>query len=280
MVSGVKGPFFRAVLPRVNFKRRCGAYGTRAAQEVSRKTMPARDIIRAVPSSGEQTGDNMMIRKFMLVGAMAMIAAGCTTNPYTGERRASRAVTSGAAGAGAGAAAGAVIGAIAGDAGKGAVIGAGVGAATGTGIGIYQDRQQAKLRQELEATGVSVTRVGDNIQLNMPSDITFATASADITPQFYATLNSVAKVLKEFNRTTISIAGHADARGRDDYNLTLSQNRALAVSQYLATQGVDGQRLRAIGFGESRPIADNETAAGQAVNRRVEIIIDPVEEAF
>lgn len=221
-----------------------------------------------------------MIKQTFFAGAALMLVAACTTNPYTGEKRASRAVTSGAAGAGAGAAAGAVIGAIAGDAGKGAVIGAGVGAATGTGIGVYQDRQQAKLRQELAATGVSVTRVGDNIQLNMPSDITFATASADITPGFYRTLNAVAKVLKEYDRTAVSVLGHADARGNDDYNLTLSQNRALSVSDYLASQGVAGGRLRAVGFGETRPIADNTSEAGLAANRRVEIMIDPVEDAF
>ena len=212
--------------------------------------------------------------------SLAVLLAGCTTNPYTGERRAGRVVTSGAAGAGAGAAAGAVIGAIAGDAKKGAIIGASVGAATGVGIGVYQDRQQAKLGERLAASGVSVTRVGDNIQLNMPADITFATASSQITPGFYQTLNSVALVLNEYDRTTISVLGHADARGRDAYNQTLSEHRALSVSQYLAGQGVDGQRLRAIGFGETQPIADNQTAEGQRLNRRVEIIIDPIEDAF
>ena len=108
------------------------------------------------------------MRKVLLLGAIAALAVGCTTNPYTGERRASRTVTSGAGGAAAGAAAGAIIGAIAGDAGKGAAIGAAVGGATGVGIGVYQDRQQAKLRERLANRGVSVTRDGDNIYLNMP----------------------------------------------------------------------------------------------------------------
>ena len=103
------------------------------------------------------------MRKLILASAVAIFAIGCTTNPYTGEKRASRTVTCGALGAGAGAAAGAVIGAIAGDAGKGAAIGAAVGAASGVGIGVYQDRQQAKLRERLASTGVSVTREGDNI---------------------------------------------------------------------------------------------------------------------
>ncbi|MEO0879789.1 MAG: OmpA family protein [Pseudomonadota bacterium] len=220
------------------------------------------------------------MRKLILAGAVAIFAVGCTTNPYTGERRASRTVTSGAAGAGAGAAAGAIIGAIAGDAGKGAAIGAAVGGATGVGIGVYQDRQQAKLRERLASTGVSVTRDGDNIYLNMPSDVTFATASSDISPAFYDTLNSVAIVLSEFNKTSVSVYGHADARGAADYNQQLSQRRALSVSNYLASQGVTPGRLQAVGFGETRPVADNNTSAGQAANRRVEIIIDPIESQF
>lgn len=220
------------------------------------------------------------MRKVLLLGVMSLVIASCSTNPFTGERRASRAVTSGAAGAGAGAAAGAVIGAIAGDAGKGAVIGASVGAATGVGIGVYQDRQQAKLREQLASTGIYVTRVGDNIQLNMPSDVTFETAQSDITPGFYDTLNSVALVLKEYDRTTISVYGHADARGADDYNQALSERRAISVSSYLASQGVENLRLSSVGFGETRPIGDNETESGQALNRRVEIIIDPIEEQF
>lgn len=220
------------------------------------------------------------MRKLILASAVAIFAIGCTTNPYTGEKRASRTVTSGALGAGAGAAAGAVIGAIAGDAGKGAAIGAAVGAASGVGIGVYQDRQQAKLRERLASTGVSVTREGDNIYLNMPSDVTFSTASAEVTPGFYETLNSVAIVLAEFDKTSVSVYGHADARGADDYNQQLSQERALSVSNYLSSQGVAGQRLNAVGFGESRPVADNSTESGQAANRRVEIVIDPIDSEF
>jgi outer membrane protein OmpA-like peptidoglycan-associated protein len=86
--------------------------------------------------------------------------------------------------------------------------------------------------------------------------------------------------LKEFNKTSVTVAGHADARGSDSYNLDLSQRRALSVSNYLASQGVNPGRLNAIGYGEARPIGDNATAAGQALNRRVEILIDPVESQF
>ncbi|MCK5750371.1 MAG: OmpA family protein, partial [Oricola sp.] len=158
--------------------------------------------------------------------------------------------------------------------------GAGVGAASGVGIGVYQDRQQAKLRERLAATGVSVTRQGDNIILNMPSDITFPVNQSDINPGFYQTLNSVAIVLKEYDKTSVSVYGHADSTGSDAYNMQLSQKRALSVSNYLAAQGVMPARLNAIGYGESHPIADNATEAGRAANRRVEIVIDPIDSAF
>lgn len=220
------------------------------------------------------------MRKALILAAAAALIVGCTTNPYTGEERASRTVTSGAGGAAAGAAAGAIGGAIAGSPGKGAAIGAAAGAAIGVGIGVYQDRQQAKLRERLAASGVSVTRDGDNIILNMPSDITFAVNQSDINPGFYETLNSVAIVLKEFNKTGVSVYGHADSTGPEDYNMQLSQRRALSVSNYLAAQGVAPGRLQAIGFGESRPIANNSTDAGRAANRRVEIVIDPIDSAF
>lgn len=221
------------------------------------------------------------MRKLLIIGALAAFAAACSTNPYTGERRASRTVTSGAGGAAAGAAAGAVLGqVIGGKPGKGAAIGAAVGAATGVGIGVYQDRQQAKLRDRLAASGVSVTRDGDNIFLNMPSDVTFNVNQSAIRGDFYETLNSVAIVLNEYDKTTISVFGHADATGSDSYNQQLSEKRALSVSNYLAGQGVSPQRLRAIGYGETRPIADNGTEGGRAANRRVEIVIDPIDAAF
>jgi len=220
------------------------------------------------------------MRKAIILGSLAILAAACTTNPYTGEKRAGRVVTSGAIGAGAGAAAGAIGGAIAGSPGKGAAIGAVAGAVIGGGIGVYQDQQQAKLRERLLNAGVQVQREGDNIRLIMPSDITFQTAQSDIQPGFYETLNSVAIVLKEFDKTTVTVAGHADSRGSDSYNLDLSQRRALSVSNYLGAQGVNPARLRSIGYGESRPIGDNATTAGQSANRRVEILIDPVESQF
>ena len=138
------------------------------------------------------------------------------------------------------------------------------------------DVQEAKLRQKLEGTGVSVTRVGDNITLNMPSSITFALNSSDLNAQFYNALGGVAMVLKEYNKTVIEVAGHTDSTGSDQYNQQLSQRRAQSVAGYLSGQGIDGQRLLTVGAGESYPIASNDTEAGRAQNRRVEMTIVPI----
>jgi outer membrane protein OmpA-like peptidoglycan-associated protein len=205
---------------------------------------------------------------------VACLAAGCTTvNPYTRETQTSKAVK----GAGIGAAAGAVVGLLTkGDKLENALIGAGVGALAGGGVGYYMDVQEAKLRQKLEGTGVSVTRVGDNITLNMPSSITFATNSADLNAQFYSALGGVAMVLKEYNKTVIEVAGHTDSTGTEQYNLQLSQRRAQSVASYLIGQGIESKRLLTVGAGEAYPIASNDTEAGRAQNRRVELTIVPI----
>jgi len=205
---------------------------------------------------------------------VAFTAVACTTvNPYTRETQTSKAVK----GAGIGAAAGAVAGLLTkGDKLQNALIGAGVGAIAGGGVGYYMDVQEAKLRQRLEGTGVSVTRVGDNITLNMPSNITFALNSADLNAQFFNVLEGVALVLKEYNKTVVEVAGHTDSTGSDDYNLKLSQRRADAVASYLVGQGIKRERLITVGAGEAYPIASNDTEQGRAANRRVELTIVPV----
>ncbi|GAB4351480.1 MAG: OmpA family lipoprotein [Methylohalobius crimeensis] len=217
------------------------------------------------------------MRKFIAFIGVAALAAGCTTNPYTGETQASKTVIGTGVGAASGAALGAIGGAIAGgEAGKGAAIGAGVGALAGMGVGAYMDRQEAILRQKLAGTGVRVVREGQNLRLIMPGNITFATDSADIAPQFYTTLNAVALVLNEFPETLIEVTGHTDATGKAEYNQRLSQQRAGSVAQYLIAQGVAPNRTLAQGAGESMPIASNETPTGRAQNRRVEIRIRPM----
>ena len=193
--------------------------------------------------------------------------------PYTGEQQTSKA----AKGAGIGAAAGAVVGLLTkGDKLENALIGAGVGALAGGGVGYYMDVQEAKLRQQLAGTGVSVTRMGDNITLNMPSSITFGLNSADLNAQFYNALDGVSMVLKEYDKTVVEVAGHTDSSGSDQYNLALSERRAQAVSSYLSSHGVKSQRLMPIGAGETHPVASNDTEQGRASNRRVELTIVPV----
>jgi len=144
------------------------------------------------------------------------------------------------------------------------------------GIGAYQDRQEAALRRDLQGTGVDVVRQGDNITLNMPGNITFAFDSSNLQPQFYPVLDSVANTLTQYNQTVIEVAGHTDNVGSDAYNQQLSVQRANAVAGYLGSKGVLQQRMMIVGAGETRPIASNDTDAGRAQNRRVEITIVPV----
>jgi len=211
-----------------------------------------------------------------MVAAVALVAfaSGCTTvNPYTREQQTSKVVK----GAGIGAAAGAVVGLLTkGDKLQNALIGAGVGAIAGGGVGYYMDVQEAKLRQKLEGTGVSVTRMGDNITLNMPSSITFPTNSADLNAQFYNVLDGVSMVLKEYNKTVVEVAGHTDNVGTAQYNQGLSERRAQSVAAYLASHGVASTRLLTVGAGLTRPVASNDTEQGRAANRRVELTIVPV----
>src|SRR5210317_816464 len=216
--------------------------------------------------------------KIILAMATAMVfVSGCQTlDPYTREEKTSSATKGALIGAGVGAVVGLISGDDAVERRQHALIGAGIGALAGGAIGAYQDRQEAELRAELEGTGVSVTRIGDNITLNMPGNVTFATDSSDLSPAFFDVLNSVGKVLDEFEKTVVEVAGHTDSTGSDAYNQSLSERRAGSVANYLRGQGVMSQRLITVGMGESRPIADNSTASGRQANRRVEITMVPV----
>ncbi|MAS12725.1 MAG: cell envelope biogenesis protein OmpA [Nitratireductor sp.] len=216
-----------------------------------------------------------MLKKSIAVALVAGFSAGCvtSTDPYTGQQK----ISNTAGGAALGALAGAGVGLLAGgDDRRNALIGAGIGALAGGAVGSYMDQQEAQLRGQLQGTGVSVTRQGDYIILNMPSNITFATDSANIQPAFYSTLNSVALVLQKYNRTLVDVFGHTDSTGDANYNLELSQRRAGAVANYLIGQGNSSQRFAIIGQGESQPIASNATPEGRAENRRVEIKLSPL----
>jgi outer membrane protein OmpA-like peptidoglycan-associated protein len=218
------------------------------------------------------------MKKLLMTAALsAFVLAGCeSVDPYTGQARTSRSTY----GAGIGALAGAAIGALTNTSNskqmqKNALIGAGVGALAGAGVGAYMDRQAEELAAELRGTGVSVVKTGDQIQLVMPGNVTFATDSSDVSQSFYPVLGSVAKVLKKYNQTLVDVSGHTDSDGADDYNLALSQRRANSVASYLVSQGIVSGRLMVTGYGESRPVAPNTTAEGKSQNRRVEIQIQP-----
>ena len=215
--------------------------------------------------------------KPVLATLLALNLAACYTyDPYTGDKK----ISDTTKGAGIGAAAGAVIGLLTGgDAAahrKNALIAAGVGALAGGAIGNYMDRQEANLRHDLAGTGVSVTRMGDNITLNMPGNITFKTNSADLDPSFYKVLNSVNIIVKKYNKTVVEIAGHTDNTGSAEYNQKLSERRANSVAQYLESQGLASNRVVTVGAGETRPVADNATAEGRQANRRVELTLTPL----
>ncbi|OIN11912.1 OmpA family lipoprotein [Oceanisphaera psychrotolerans] len=216
------------------------------------------------------------MKKICLAVAATLALSACTTNPYTGERQTSKA----AIGGGLGALAGAVIGgasASSSDRKKGILIGAASGAALGGGVGYYMDVQEAKLRDQMSGTGVSVTRNGDNIILNMPSSITFAVNSADLSPSFYNTLSGVAMVLKEYEKTYVNVVGHTDNTGSASHNQALSERRAAAVGQFLISQGAAANRFNIRGVGFNQPVASNDTEAGRAQNRRVEITLSPMQ---
>ena len=220
-----------------------------------------------------------MTRKPLLASLLALSIGltGCTTiNPYSGEEQTSSAVKGGAIGA----ATGALVGVLASskhDRGKGALIGAATGAAVGGGIGYYMDVQEAKLRQKMKGTGVSVTRQGDNIILNMPNTVTFDTNSSQIKASGANTLSGVAMVLKEYQKTRVNVVGHTDSSGSRDLNLRLSEQRADSVASNLITQGVEASRISTSGVGPDQPIASNSTAEGKAQNRRVTITLSPTQ---
>lgn len=202
-----------------------------------------------------------------------VLASGCQTlDPYTGERKTSNATKGAAIGAATGAAGAAIISGKR----KNVLLAAGIGALAGGGVGYYMDRQEAVLRERLQATGVSVTRQEDRIVLNMPGNVTFATNSADVTADFFPVLDSVAIVLNEFDQTYVDVVGHTDSRGALDYNQVLSERRAGSVAAYLESREVAPPRLMVTGMGPNLPVADNATSDGRAQNRRVEIVLTPV----
>ena len=218
-----------------------------------------------------------MKKPILLASIAALDLAGCTTDPETGERRISKAAIGGIGGALGGYLLGDVVGGRRDRTEK--LVGAGLGGLAGAGIGAYMDRQERDLRARTAGTDVRVIRQGDDLVLNIPSGINFATDSATVQPQFQRTLDQIAGVLSEYRETLVDVYGHTDSTGSDAYNQSLSERRAVSVADYLAGHGVQSQRIATRGYGESQPIASNDTDAGRSANRRVEVKLTPVRES-
>jgi hypothetical protein len=208
-----------------------------------------------------------------LVVAMLPLSA-CVTDPETGNRTISKAAIGGIGGALGGYLLGDLVGGRRDRTEK--ILGAGIGAVAGAGVGYYMDEQERKLRQQTAGTGINVIRDGDNLVLDMPSEITFGIDSANIDAGFRDTLNQVASTLAQYEKTYVDVLGHTDSTGSDAYNQALSERRASAVADYLSSRGVQSARLATRGYGESQPKASNLDAAGRSANRRVEIRLVPI----
>jgi outer membrane protein OmpA-like peptidoglycan-associated protein len=210
-----------------------------------------------------------MVRKLSVIALASLLVLSCASSPDDPNAKAKR-------DAGVGAAAGAVIGAIlgnqAGGAGKtGAVVGAIAGAAIGGAVGHRMDQQQKELQQ---IPGVEVTRPAENeIAVQLTNDILFDFNSAALRPESQNTLRDLASNFQRYADETISVEGHTDNVGSVEYNQSLSERRAYSVKDYLASQGLPGSRITAVGYGETRPKASNDTPEGRQLNRRVEIHI-------
>nr|WP_313975039.1 OmpA family protein [uncultured Psychrobacter sp.] len=211
------------------------------------------------------------MRNTLMVAALAsgLALSGCTTDPNTGQQRLNKT----AIGTLAGAAGGATISkATGGDkTGRDAAI----GAALGAGVGYYMERQAKQLEQQMAGTGVTVTpNPNGNIDLVMPGNITFAFDSASLNPSFRPTLDKLAATMNEYNQNTVTIAGHTDSVGNPSYNMNLSRDRANSVRNYLVSRGVASNRINVVAYGQTRPIADNNSDYGRQQNRRVELTVN------
>ena len=208
------------------------------------------------------------------LAAISLVSlSACVTDPNTGEQKVSRTAIGGVGGALLGGLLGGVIG------GKtGRIIGAGVGGVGGAVAGYQMDKQIKELKEQTAGSGIDVSETdnGQAILVNLPDGVTFATDSSAVSPSFRATLDQIAQSLRDYPNSLIDVYGHTDSTGSDQYNQSLSERRAKAVSDYLTSRGVSASRVRWQGFGETQPVASNDTIDGRSRNRRVEIKIVPI----
>lgn len=195
----------------------------------------------------------------------AILITGCT-NDFIRPEGSTSYTNSGAIG---GAAAGALAGQIIGQDTKGTLIGAAAGALLGTAVGSSMQQQENEFRSVLYSSGVGIVNTGRSILLTLPGGLTFPTNGAKIKPEFTRQLNSIAVVLNKYPNSRIKITGHTDNTGSYNYNLTLSEQRAYSVRNYLVRQGIDSQRITSLGMASDLPISSNSSKAGRQLNRRV-----------
>lgn len=209
-----------------------------------------------------------MKKLIVFILAATLVVAGCkTTRTQRGAM----------IGAGAGAAAGAVIGKTAGNAGVGAVIGATVGGVAGAIIGKKMDQQAEEIKKEIPNAEVIHEPGEEGIVVNFSSKVLFAFDKSDLTSASKTTVQDLATILNKYPDTNVTIQGHTDSKGSEAYNQTLSEKRAGTVAQFLKDQGVVASRITSVGFGESQPVASNDTEEGRTENRRVAFVIVPNE---
>ena len=220
----------------------------------------------------------MAIKTGIFIGVIAssLALAGCVTDPNTGQQSLSRTGGTALAGAGAGALLGALLGGR--DNRAEVLIGTGIGAIAGGAVGGYMDKQERELRARTANSGIEVERKGEEINIKLPSGISFDFNSAAVKPEFRPALDQVAQTLASYQSTFIDVSGHTDSIGSDAVNQRLSEQRAQSVADYLSYQGVNRARVATRGYGKQFPIASNDTEAGRAQNRRVEIKLSPVTE--
>lgn len=215
-----------------------------------------------------------MLKKTTRLALIAVVVGGMTS--LTACSSWSNTAKGGVIGAGAGAAVGAAVGDQVGETARGAIIGAAVGGAAGAIIGNQMDKQAEELDRQIE--GATVTRVGEGIVVTFDTGILFDFDESDLRPEARENLRALADNLNEYERTDVLIIGHTDATGSDAYNQGLSERRARSAASYVQQLGVAGERVSTRGMGETDPVADNDTAEGQQLNRRVEVVIYADEE--
>jgi outer membrane protein OmpA-like peptidoglycan-associated protein len=206
-----------------------------------------------------------------LLLVLAVVLAGCAPIVQEGGERSTRRDKTGkgaAIGAGAGALAALALGERELDE---ILVGAAIGAGVGAGVGTYMDRQEEKLAQ---IPGTSVERVDQDLLLvRFESDILFDVDSAVLDAASRTSIEQAATVFNEYDKTAIIVQGHTDSTGSEEHNEALSERRAKAVLNYLVGLGVDSARMVAVGYGEAHPVADNGTASGRQLNRRVDLLL-------